>query len=80
MLNFKGYGILLLVTISPSFCMVWAYKNMIFLYYPCIGIRLSATTKSQPVAVLTWSREKSGLSSVNIRPFDSSTSKTPWNR
>ena len=47
--------------------------------YPCIGIRLSATKNSQPVALLTCSSEKSELISVNIRPLSPFTSKTPWN-
>ena len=45
--------------------------------YPCIGIKLSATAKSQPVADLTCSSEKSGLISVKVRPFVSSTTNTP---
>ena len=46
--------------------------------YPCIGIKLSATAKSQPVAALTCSSEKSGLISVNVRPLVSSITNTPW--
>ena len=45
--------------------------------YPCIGIKLSATAKSQPVAALTCSNEKSGLISVKVRPLVSSIMNTP---